>query len=131
MWPGTPGRNTSGKRARMRRWAAAGSNRLARIRLPFALDGAPWNEERVLERYELLYEAGLVEEAHRDGRGDGAALGAHGGEIGQFGAHIGVVEGFEQFVLQKGRHVLGGACGRKHAVPRGRAKTLQGLPQGG
>jgi hypothetical protein len=34
--------------------------------LLFALDGARWNEERVLERYELLYEAGLVQEAGRD-----------------------------------------------------------------
>ena len=32
----------------------------------FALDGARWNEERVLERYELLYEAGLAAEAARD-----------------------------------------------------------------
>jgi hypothetical protein len=50
----------------LRQWAAARPNRLARIRLPFALDGAPWNEERVLERYELLYEAGLAPEAARD-----------------------------------------------------------------
>ena len=28
--------------------------------------GDGWDEERVLERYELLYEAGLVEEFHRD-----------------------------------------------------------------
>ena len=28
----------------------------------------PWDEERVLDRFELLYEAGLVEEARRDGR---------------------------------------------------------------
>jgi hypothetical protein len=40
--------------------------RLSRARLLFALDGAPWNEERVLERYELLYEAGLAPEAGRD-----------------------------------------------------------------
>ena len=33
-------------------WAGADPRRLARIRLAFALDGAPWNEERVLERYE-------------------------------------------------------------------------------
>ncbi|NEV80454.1 NAD regulator, partial [Rhodopseudomonas sp. BR0C11] len=32
------------------------------------MDGAPWDEERVLARYELLYEAGLIEEARRDGR---------------------------------------------------------------
>ena len=34
----------------------------------FAVDGAAWDEEKVLDRYELLYEAGLVEEARRDGR---------------------------------------------------------------
>ncbi|MDB5444944.1 MAG: hypothetical protein JWQ97_261, partial [Phenylobacterium sp.] len=47
----------------LRRWADGGPQRLARVRLLFALDGAPWNEERVLERYELLYEAGLAPEA--------------------------------------------------------------------
>jgi hypothetical protein len=60
----------------LRAWAAAGGadagQRLARARLLFALDGAPWNEERVLERYELLYEAGLAQEAARD-RGEPAA----------------------------------------------------------
>jgi hypothetical protein len=54
----------------LRAWAAAGGagsgSRLARARLLFALDGARWNEERVLERYELLYEAGLCQEAARD-----------------------------------------------------------------
>lgn len=39
-----------------------------RVRFYFGLDGAAWDEERVLDRYELLYEAGLVEEARRDGR---------------------------------------------------------------
>jgi hypothetical protein len=51
-----------------------------RARLSFGLDGSTWDEERVLERYELLYEAGLVEEARRDGRtakvGCAATLGA-------------------------------------------------------
>jgi hypothetical protein len=42
--------------------------RSERMRLCFAIRGAPWDEEKVLERYELLYEAGLVEEARRDGR---------------------------------------------------------------
>ena len=42
--------------------------RLARARLCFGIDGAPWDEEKVLDRYELLYEAGLIEEARRDGR---------------------------------------------------------------
>lgn len=55
----------------LRIWAAAGrgeeaETRLDRARTLFALDGAAWNEERVLERYELLYEAGLAPEAARD-----------------------------------------------------------------
>jgi hypothetical protein len=50
----------------LRRWADGDLGRLARARLLFALDEAPWNEERVLERYELLYEAGLAPEAARD-----------------------------------------------------------------
>ncbi|HEY5236767.1 MAG TPA: hypothetical protein VIJ62_00170 [Rhizomicrobium sp.] len=39
-----------------------------RARLCFGLDDLSWDEEKVLERYELLYEAGLVAEAARDGR---------------------------------------------------------------
>jgi hypothetical protein len=37
-----------------------------RVRLCFGGDGSSWDEEKVLERYELLYEAGLVTEAQRD-----------------------------------------------------------------
>jgi len=58
------------------RWAAKSESdapprplsRADRVRLYFGTDGAPWDEERVLDRYELMYEAGLVEEARRDGR---------------------------------------------------------------
>ncbi|GAM98602.1 predicted NAD regulator in alphaproteobacteria [alpha proteobacterium U9-1i] len=46
--------------------APTATQRRARVRLAFALDGAVWNEERSLERYELLYEARLVPEATRD-----------------------------------------------------------------
>src|SRR5476649_1003185 len=42
--------------------------RRARLRLCFGGGGSPWDEEKMLDRYELLYDAGLVEEAHRDGR---------------------------------------------------------------
>jgi len=37
-----------------------------RLRVAFGLHNVPWSDERVLERYELLYEVGLVPEAHRD-----------------------------------------------------------------
>ncbi len=61
---------------RLGEWAAApaepmvkpGLTRMDRATMLFALDGRPFDEEKVLERYELLYEAGLVEEARRDGR---------------------------------------------------------------
>jgi hypothetical protein len=53
-------------RPALERWAERSNSRRDRVRLLFALDGAPWNEERVLERYELLYEAGLAPEAARD-----------------------------------------------------------------
>jgi hypothetical protein len=58
------------------RWAGEGEApetarampRKDRVRFYFGTEGASWDEERVLDRYELLYEAGLVEEARRDGR---------------------------------------------------------------
>ncbi len=37
-----------------------------RVDIAFGLGGAPWDGYRVLDRYELLYEAGLVSEARRD-----------------------------------------------------------------
>ncbi|HET7715898.1 MAG TPA: NAD regulator [Bauldia sp.] len=43
-------------------------SRRERVRLAFGVEDAPWDEERVLDRYELLYSAGLVPEAARDGR---------------------------------------------------------------
>jgi hypothetical protein len=49
--------------------------RRERLRLCFGVGGTPWDEEKVLDRYELLYEAGLIEEARRDGRE--AALARH------------------------------------------------------
>ncbi|WP_156943342.1 hypothetical protein M728_000829 [Ensifer sp. WSM1721] len=47
--------------------SASTVQRRSRVRLAFGLDDFPWDEERVLERYELLYEAGLVREAVIDG----------------------------------------------------------------
>jgi hypothetical protein len=57
-------------RPRLETWAAANEKetRWDRARLCFAFDGLHWDEEKVLERYELMYEAGLVLEARRDGR---------------------------------------------------------------
>ena len=63
-------------------WVAAAATdaerraRGERVAVTFGLAGGAWSEERALERYELLYEAGLVQEAARD-RGEPApAVGA-------------------------------------------------------
>ena len=37
--------------------------RWRRVSVSFGLDGRPWNEDLILQRYELLYEAALVTEA--------------------------------------------------------------------
>lgn len=73
------------------RWAESEptllDSRRSRVRLAFALDGAGWNEERALDRYELLYEAGLAPEATRDRArfGPGAATNDANPRAGAFG----------------------------------------------
>lgn len=53
-------------------WSDSGGKnaaaRLSRAQLAFGLEDQTWIEERTLERYELLYEAGLAPEAGRDSR---------------------------------------------------------------
>jgi hypothetical protein len=75
---------------RLEAWAAAPEpsgappralSRRDRFGICFGRDGN-WDEEKVLERYELLYQAGLVEEALRDGREAAQAW----GDLPQFGA---------------------------------------------
>lgn len=51
---------------KLKTWAAGQDARRSRAVLAFGLDGNDWPDEGVLERYELLYEAGLVEECARD-----------------------------------------------------------------
>ncbi len=53
----------------LKAWAQGAQNqdihlaRQQRIAITFGADGRKWNEELVLQRYELLYEAGLIPEA--------------------------------------------------------------------
>lgn len=62
--------------AALQNWVGAAGGEAAiqarrlRVAVAFGLDGRRWNEEIVLQRYELLYEAGLVPEA-----GNATALG--------------------------------------------------------
>jgi hypothetical protein len=55
----------------LRAWAKAASDskkrreRAERLAVSFGLGDSPWNEELILQRYELAFEAGCVEEAAR------------------------------------------------------------------
>jgi len=62
--PGTPGPIP----ATVIAWSGSDARRQSRSESLFALGSTSrWDESRVLDRYELLYEAGLVAEAARDG----------------------------------------------------------------
>jgi len=73
-WRDGPARGAR-PRDRPRRWRrgpprpasrASGRSGGERSEIVFGLGGVGWDGERVLERYEILYEAGLVPEARRD-----------------------------------------------------------------
>jgi hypothetical protein len=85
-----------------------------RVRLYFGTEGAHWDEERVLDRYELLYEAGLVEEARRDGRP--AALQR------KSLLHLGISMRFDH------RRILATAMGRLRAKLKYRPVVFELLP---
>jgi hypothetical protein len=92
-------------------WAEGGESRWARARLLFALDRAAWNEERVLERYELLYEAGLAPEAARD-RGGAAPPG-----------------GLGEAMISDHRRILATALGRLRSKVRYRPVVFELMPE--
>lgn len=72
---GPPALIADGVEPRLMAWAAAASDAAARQRrhdravITFGLQGAGWNEDLVLQRYELLYEAGLVPESRSQSGG--------------------------------------------------------------
>ena len=75
---------------RLKQWAerkpgadepARALRRAERLKVGFGV-GSSFDEEKVLERYELLYEAGLVAEAARDGR-SAASQWSHVPELGR------------------------------------------------
>jgi hypothetical protein len=65
----------------LRRWAERGGDNAARRKraaIAFGLEGRNWNEELVLQRYELLYEAALIPETrHSNRERRDLALGCH------------------------------------------------------
>lgn len=58
----------AGIRTRMAAWADEDAGRQERIEIAFGMGAMAWDPVRVLDRYELLYEAELVEEYFHDRR---------------------------------------------------------------
>jgi hypothetical protein len=85
-----------------------------RLLLAFGGEQVPWDEEKVLERYELLYEAGLLAEARRDGRETALARDS----IPDFGEPM----GFDH------RRILATAMGRLRAKLKYRPVVFELMP---
>lgn len=62
-WEDRRSQSTFDAEATLSPWMSGDPSREARVREAFALDGFPWDGVRALDRYELLYEAGLVTES--------------------------------------------------------------------
>lgn len=97
---------------------AAAERRRERAEIAFGLGGVPWDGERVLDRYELLYEAGLVAEAARDRRMQGDDVPEPGGET----LHLGRPMAFDH------RRILATALGRVRGKLRYRPVVFELLP---
>jgi hypothetical protein len=105
---------------RLEAWAAGGPGRAARARSLFALAGAPWNEERVLDRYELLYEAGLAAEVERD---RGRARGLDSPEPSAF------LPAFGQPMVSDHRRILATGLGRLRGKLKYRPIVFELMPE--
>ncbi len=84
-----------------------------RARLCFGIGGIAWDGEKVLERYELLYEAGLVKEAQRDRQ-----AAPPGGPVSSLGADM----------VFDHRRILATAMGRLRAKMKYRPVVFELMP---
>jgi len=99
--------------------SSAGLSRRARFNLLFKAQGRGLDEENVLERYELLYEAGLVEEALRDGRAAAAKIAAARGAFAPLGTPM----------RHDHRRILATAMGRLRAKMKYRPVIFELMPE--
>lgn len=110
------------------RWVEEGDTPGARARrrerteIAFGLGGAAWDGERVLDRYELLYETGLVDEVRRDRR----ALGEAVGSLPPGGPRA--TAGLGRPMLLDHRRILATALGRLRGKIRYRPVVFELLP---
>jgi len=104
--------------------------RAERLTLFFGTDGAPFDEEKVLERYELLYEAGLVEEARRDRRAAGHATGGPAGFGPAFAGPPGLaLAGLGRPMRFDHRRILATAISRLRAKLKYRPVVFELMPE--
>jgi hypothetical protein len=108
--------------------AAQRLRRRERADITFGLGGAPWDGERVLERYELLYEAGPVAEAARDA-GAARANGkpAAGSAADESATHLAGAALGEPMSLDH-RRMLATALGRTRGKIRYRPVVFELMP---
>lgn len=62
----SPGADLRAIASALSKWTGGSAGKKSRVAALFGKDGQGWNEELVLQRYELLWEAGLVPEARRN-----------------------------------------------------------------
>ncbi len=95
--------------------------RRERCDIYFGLHGAPWVAERVLDRYELVYEVGLAEEAEHDGRVSRTASRRPGGHA--------PVSSLGQPMAFDHRRILASALGRLRGKLKYRPVVFELLPE--
>jgi hypothetical protein len=108
----------------LERWVEDGEDpterdlRRTRVAGSFSLEESPWDGERVLDRYELLYELGLVSEAIRDRGREGLKVERTGCE-----KELGLEMAFDH------RRILATAVGRIRAKIRYRPVVFELIPE--
>jgi hypothetical protein len=106
-------------------WASASQNvgqrpdRRQRVAITFGRGGHAWNEELVLQRYELLYEAGLIPEAVR-GRSPGTL---------RQDAEAGVLPSTGQPMILDHRRILATGIARLRAKIKYRPVVFELMPE--
>ena len=105
----------------LRDWVGQGDTRAIRekreerVLSVYGMDGGVWDNDRVLDRYEILYEADLVEEAYRD--------------TGRSREMPAAVAHFGQRMLHDHRRILATAIGRLRGKIKFRPVVFELLPE--
>ncbi|MGE0730209.1 MAG: hypothetical protein AB7O92_17910 [Acidimicrobiia bacterium] len=114
-------------------WVASSPNaaeaelREERAQVVFGLGGVPWDGVRVLERYELLYEIGLLEESASAGAASAAGVAGAAGAASGVGPAVPVVAS-SMALLGDHRRIVATALGRLRGKLTYRPVVFELLP---